>query len=403
MPPIETGISYDDSTPGAEEIELKWNYPTSSGLLVKSQGLEVAYDCQTTSTLNGSANATCDWQKFPLGTGVRAWIELMDNEPVKFYKIFAKVEIGCKPECDYQGTENEGWYDSCTKDLIKKDRCAGKIAVCSHVGTRSEGWYVSAGQGASGAVAYANKENLGNEKTITFASVTPPVNGGGETGELIIYTQCSQQVKDCDIESEIHLRFVQEIFKQDKVRGQRTSVNYVTNLLGHNSSYEMINSIPSDYVAKWDCSRQRNEGTALGMCTGIIPCVPYATGVFDMVHGYPYFVSATADKRFVWASVLPEHITFNLCPGRNYINLPIDTQIQTAKQLCQDPELRMGLTDTIGVWDAEEQTFINPITGQTGPDQRVSCNFIINVEDFDLDAGKVYEVNLPAGTIWTQR
>ena len=49
----------------------------------------------------------------------------------------------CKPICDKIGTRSEGWYDSCTKELIKYDSCSRCTAICKEVGTRAEGWYDS--------------------------------------------------------------------------------------------------------------------------------------------------------------------------------------------------------------------------------------------------------------------
>ena len=61
--------------------------------------------------------------------------------------IPAEIEIPsvwpCKPICDAIGTRSEGWYDSCTKTLIKWDNCEGCEAICKTVGTKSEGWYNS--------------------------------------------------------------------------------------------------------------------------------------------------------------------------------------------------------------------------------------------------------------------
>jgi C1A family cysteine protease len=49
----------------------------------------------------------------------------------------------CEPFCDKIGTRAEGWYDSCTGELIKYDLCSGCTAVCREIGTREEGWYSS--------------------------------------------------------------------------------------------------------------------------------------------------------------------------------------------------------------------------------------------------------------------
>jgi|GEM_PF-5859788 len=54
-----------------------------------------------------------------------------------------KEEQGmCAPVCKAIGTRSEGWYDSCTDELIKFDSCACK-AVCRGVGSDEEGYYSS--------------------------------------------------------------------------------------------------------------------------------------------------------------------------------------------------------------------------------------------------------------------
>ena len=49
----------------------------------------------------------------------------------------------CKPVCQAIGTRAEGWYDSCSDQLIKYATCAGCTAGCAAVGTRSENWHDS--------------------------------------------------------------------------------------------------------------------------------------------------------------------------------------------------------------------------------------------------------------------
>jgi predicted secreted protein len=52
----------------------------------------------------------------------------------------------CHPLCQNTGTDGEGWYSSCSQELIKREKCAGLPApYCGALKTRSEGWY--SGQG----------------------------------------------------------------------------------------------------------------------------------------------------------------------------------------------------------------------------------------------------------------
>lgn len=49
----------------------------------------------------------------------------------------------CRPVCAKIGTKSEGWYDSCTGELIEWAQCAECTAVCKLCGSKSEGWYDS--------------------------------------------------------------------------------------------------------------------------------------------------------------------------------------------------------------------------------------------------------------------
>lgn len=57
----------------------------------------------------------------------------------------------CRPECRAIGSRSEGWYDSCTDELIGWAPCDGCEAQCDAIGSRSEGWYDSCGAGMNGA------------------------------------------------------------------------------------------------------------------------------------------------------------------------------------------------------------------------------------------------------------
>ncbi len=58
---------------------------------------------------------------------------------------------GCKPYCYPPGSKSQGWYDGCTKQMLKlpgtnypyNDSCDGCSAVCKSVGQPAEGWYSS--------------------------------------------------------------------------------------------------------------------------------------------------------------------------------------------------------------------------------------------------------------------
>ncbi len=59
----------------------------------------------------------------------------------------------CKPVCKAVGTHSEGWYDSCSGELIKYATCAGCTARCAAVGTKSENWQDTCN---NGMIRYAN-------------------------------------------------------------------------------------------------------------------------------------------------------------------------------------------------------------------------------------------------------
>lgn len=67
----------------------------------------------------------------PLGAGDDAW-----DDPVGKADGFQNV-----PYCGKQGTAEEGWYWSLSRELIKLERCAGMgDARCVGIGWRFEGW-----------------------------------------------------------------------------------------------------------------------------------------------------------------------------------------------------------------------------------------------------------------------
>jgi hypothetical protein len=52
-------------------------------------------------------------------------------------------ESNCPPVCGAIGTRSEGWYNSCTGELLRWDQCAFCDPVCRACGSKSEGWYDS--------------------------------------------------------------------------------------------------------------------------------------------------------------------------------------------------------------------------------------------------------------------
>ncbi len=46
----------------------------------------------------------------------------------------------CGVQCDRIGTEDEGWYDTCTDALLLKMPCVNCSAACKDIGSKSEGW-----------------------------------------------------------------------------------------------------------------------------------------------------------------------------------------------------------------------------------------------------------------------
>lgn len=60
--------------------------------------------------------------------------------------IEAKARRVCHPVCRNVGTRSEGWYSSCTQELITYESCASLTEpYCGALKTRSEGWYSDRG------------------------------------------------------------------------------------------------------------------------------------------------------------------------------------------------------------------------------------------------------------------
>ncbi len=73
----------------------------------------------------------------------------------------ASVQAACKPKCLYAGTRSEGWYDSCTRQLIKFANCSGHEAILTQ-GPAGYGWYDSVTQEY---IAPASIPNSGENET----------------------------------------------------------------------------------------------------------------------------------------------------------------------------------------------------------------------------------------------
>ncbi len=58
-----------------------------------------------------------------------------------YERVCPVVPKMCKPVCKNDGSKGEGWYDSCTGELIKYAECSSCEATCSRQGTEHEGWY----------------------------------------------------------------------------------------------------------------------------------------------------------------------------------------------------------------------------------------------------------------------
>ncbi|PKN54003.1 MAG: hypothetical protein CVU56_28870 [Deltaproteobacteria bacterium HGW-Deltaproteobacteria-14] len=53
----------------------------------------------------------------------------------------ALPDTTCAPRCAHVGEAEEGFYDGCSGEVVRKGACAGCTPVCDAIGSRSEGWY----------------------------------------------------------------------------------------------------------------------------------------------------------------------------------------------------------------------------------------------------------------------
>ncbi len=324
----------------------------------------------------------------------------MPQDNLKFYQLVSKVRIGpkeanCEPQCLFQGTRSEGFYDPCTEPepkLFKYDFCSEKEVHCCFIGTESEGFYDAECDEATG-------ENLISRDAT-----------------------CHLGAKLCEQPSNLMVKYDQE-FKRPGRATALTGVNWMwfLNIHGVHDTEDLLNMGGGvfDYIAYWDAENQKQMGSARGdkqlICKpapggkGKLICYEryVITGKFNLDKGKPYFVSlseGTLEWKNVFVGDVPEHVTFELkvkdIERVNYITLPLDTQIKKASQICNDAELGMQNTDVIGVWDVDNQEISNPITGKGS----LACRFITRPgQDFEVYPGQVYRITIPQGTTWHQK
>ncbi len=135
------------------------------------------------------------------------------------------------------------------------------------------------------------------------------------------------------------------------------------------------------------------------------------TGEFEMMPSKPYFVSYREDApeytQLTYFGDIPEHAVFEFkvlsnCVGlesckENYIILPLDTNIKTAKDLCQtkadDGLDLMGLNsgEIIRLWDSINQRII---------DLTKCSNRMQNIELYPM---QVYLITVSRNVNWTQK
>jgi hypothetical protein len=87
----------------------------------------------------GECFATCELEPTACGDGV---CDVAGGESAQSCPADCKGQ-GCRPVCAHLGTRSEGWYDSCTEELIRWEFCAFCDPVCRNCGSKSEGWYDS--------------------------------------------------------------------------------------------------------------------------------------------------------------------------------------------------------------------------------------------------------------------
>jgi len=109
-----------------------------------------AYESQPWCTCgNGSWNCDglpgvgCPGQHCVMDAGGSDWT-CSDGSTVPFCQC-ANDEPPCALECKTDPAE--GWYNTCTGDLVEKMPCTGCTIACDKIGTKSEGWWADCGAG----------------------------------------------------------------------------------------------------------------------------------------------------------------------------------------------------------------------------------------------------------------
>jgi hypothetical protein len=132
-------------------------------------------------------------------------------------------------------------------------------------------------------------------------------------------------------------------------------------------------------------------------------------GNAHMEEGMPYFISPDNSTNITWVGEVPEKITFELkkvdfvggilYSAENYIVLPLDTTIKTAKDLCSDMIAQgiMSSTDYISKWDVQTQL----------PVPLPMCGALEDVPDdtpeIQLYPGVPYLITVTNSGSWTQK
>ena len=137
-------------------------------------------------------------------------------------------------------------------------------------------------------------------------------------------------------------------------------------------------SFQGPHISVWDATMQKTVyGSAWGIKGTSASMTLEPVGGMIMKEGMPYFISPDNDGNITWVGSVPQHATVELkvfynaigSLSENFIVLPLDTTIETAKDLCEakaDDNLSlMSDSNNIEVWDANNQTRYYP-TGALG-------------------------------------
>jgi len=409
LPKLNANISWLESS---QKVKLNWQ--TSYELLKTN--------VMAADKMQGQNNLSNFSLKQQLESWQNSWQEAIP-ERLKFFQVIAKVKVGqgeCKPECRICSRSipcDPGWYDPCTETKIKTDYFCGQgqEPYCCFTDTRSEGWYA----------------------VNDCRSADPSTN-------LIKYDQCEpgEFALACNQSSDVFVKFTQPLIRPTQAPpGRNTSVNWVVYYpvdgLGNNTEEYLNSAMPIDYIARWIPEEQKQFGSARGntswqgsysygmlmdLLSKLLPGQyldigkvggSYSgigggsqgeiviTGPFDLEQGKPYFVSATNDYEWTWVGKVPERVRFELkrvelggglYSAENYIVLPLDTKIKTAKDLCNELIAKgiMSGSNYIAKWDATQQQRV-----QLGP----SCS---RMPDVPLEPGESYLITVTNPGNWTQ-